>query len=191
MTMLHTATDDRAYPIVHQDVKPDNILLTQPPDGSPVRAKLADFGLARVAPDLARESVFQLQTQTLAGTRGYVAPELINGGKVSTRTDSFAFGVVLLQLLTSKPTVCSASGELLIDEMCDLREDTSRLSPAHLDTAGGSWDVEAARRMLKVADRCVHALARRRVEVRDVLAELEALVESGSGGQVGFITITT
>ena len=48
-------------------------------------AKLADFGLARLEPDLARESVSHVSTQTRSGTPGYMAPELVIAGNVSPR----------------------------------------------------------------------------------------------------------
>lgn len=77
--------------IVHRDVKPANLLLT-----SAGNIKLTDFGVARI-----QNSQDATRTQgTVVGTLKYMSPEQIQGLPVDTRTDLFAAGVVLYQLLT-------------------------------------------------------------------------------------------
>ncbi len=78
--------------LVHRDIKPENVLLTA--DG---RAKVADFGLARAV-----ESAHQgmTKTGTLMGTAAYIAPEQIERGTSDTRTDVYAAGIMLYELLT-------------------------------------------------------------------------------------------
>ncbi|CAI5475069.1 unnamed protein product [Closterium sp. Yama58-4] len=79
-------------PIIHRDVKSGNILLDE--DLEPV---VSDFGLAKVAP----EHFTQPMTVTaIMGTQGYVAPEYVRTGKITEAVDVFAFGVVLLELIT-------------------------------------------------------------------------------------------
>ncbi|CAI6010859.1 unnamed protein product [Closterium sp. NIES-65] len=79
-------------PIIHRDVKSGNILLDE--DLEPV---VSDFGLAKVAP----EHFTQPMTVTaIMGTQGYVAPEYVRTGKITQAVDVFAFGVVLLELIT-------------------------------------------------------------------------------------------
>lgn len=78
-----------AHGIVHRDIKPANILLTR--EG---RVKVTDFGIAKVA-----ASQLTLDRPFL-GTPSYMAPEQILGNPVDGRTDLFALGVVLYQLLT-------------------------------------------------------------------------------------------
>jgi serine/threonine-protein kinase len=73
--------------IIHRDVKPDNILVTE--DG---RAKLADFGVARL-PDAALTKEGQF-----LGTPCYAAPETLTAGKYGPRTDLFSFAAVLYEL---------------------------------------------------------------------------------------------
>ncbi|CAI8618564.1 unnamed protein product [Vicia faba] len=77
---------------IHRDLKPSNILL-----GNDMRAKVADFGLVKNAPD----GNYSLETR-LAGTFGYLAPEYAATGRVTTKVDVYAFGVVLMELITGK-----------------------------------------------------------------------------------------
>jgi serine/threonine protein kinase len=73
--------------VIHRDVKPSNILLTDIG-----RVLLADFGIA-AAPNAANDS---------AGTRGYLAPERRDGKPIDVRTDIFSLGVMLYELLSGK-----------------------------------------------------------------------------------------
>jgi beta-lactam-binding protein with PASTA domain len=76
--------------LVHRDVKPENVLLTA--DG---QVKVADFGLAR-----AETASRQTKTGMLIGTVGYLAPEQVLSGDADARTDVYAAGIMLFELLT-------------------------------------------------------------------------------------------
>jgi serine/threonine protein kinase len=80
--------------VIHRDLKPENIIVT--PSGA---VKVVDFGIARLQPsDAARLTA----SSTGAGTPGYMAPEQIAGGDVTTRSDVYAFGVVFSEMLTGR-----------------------------------------------------------------------------------------
>ena len=83
--------------VIHRDLKPDNVLITA--DG---QAKLLDFGIAKLVED-ETEALGDSDLTRLSGralTLRYAAPELINGGAVSTAVDIWALGVLLYELLT-------------------------------------------------------------------------------------------
>src|SRR6185436_10402788 len=107
---------DRAHHagIVHRDLKPGNIFLVPSGGSSPLStAKLLDFGIAKQqgAPSRGQdhvESTADMVTMpadltmpgSILGTLQYMAPEQIEGGETDARTDVFAFGVVLFEMLT-------------------------------------------------------------------------------------------
>ncbi|KAK9700248.1 hypothetical protein RND81_08G226600 [Saponaria officinalis] len=93
---LHNGTDRC---IVHRDIKPSNILLS-----SKKRPKLCDFGLATWTP----APSIPFLCKTVKGTFGYLAPEYFQHGKVSDKTDVYAFGVVLLELMTGRKPIESS-----------------------------------------------------------------------------------
>ncbi|GAA4230257.1 Stk1 family PASTA domain-containing Ser/Thr kinase [Actinomadura meridiana] len=76
--------------LVHRDVKPENVLITE--DG---QVKVADFGLAR-----AETASKMTKTGMIIGTVGYLAPEQVTSGEADVRSDVYAAGVMLFELLT-------------------------------------------------------------------------------------------
>jgi serine/threonine protein kinase/tetratricopeptide (TPR) repeat protein len=84
--------------IVHRDLKPSNVFLARH------GVKLLDFGLARPEAAAALDSVAGLtRAGTVLGTPGYMAPELITGDTVDARTDLFAVGAILFEMLAGRP----------------------------------------------------------------------------------------
>ncbi|KAG0560393.1 hypothetical protein M758_10G173200 [Ceratodon purpureus] len=82
---------------VHKDVKSSNILLD-----SHFRAKVANFGMAKSA---ASSGDGPLLTRHITGTQGYMAPEYLEHGLVTVKADVFAYGVVLLEILSGKEAI--------------------------------------------------------------------------------------
>jgi Tol biopolymer transport system component len=89
--------------IIHRDLKPNNVMLET--DSSGPHVSIMDFGLAR--PHEAENTLFG--SGVIAGTPGYMAPEMLRGERPTKSTDLFALGVVLHQVLTGERPAASAS----------------------------------------------------------------------------------
>ena len=112
---LHHATSPsgRPFGLVHRDVSPDNVFLTQ--QG---QVKLADFGIAKLG---------QLETVTtvVGGVKGkltYMAPEQVRGEDLDQRTDLFAAALILYELVTGHRPYARRDGELDVDLALRVRD---------------------------------------------------------------------
>jgi WD40 repeat protein len=162
--------------IIHRDLKPENLLLT--PDG---RVKILDFGLAKLthaeapAPttvplESARTAPGNLRTDPamMMGTPGYMSPEQLQGLPVTARSDIFAFGLVLYELLYGRRAFARPSP--IEVSLAILKEDPQ------MDAASG----RAVPLMLqRVVQRCLEKDPNERFHsARDIAYALEALSAS-------------
>lgn len=125
--------------IVHRDLKPGNVMLTRS------GAKLLDFGLATARGVAAGAGLSMLPTTppnltaqgTILGTFQYMAPEQLEGKEADARTDIFAFGAVLYEMLTGRKAFSGASHASLISSIMSSQPPSvslvQTLAPAQLD----------------------------------------------------------
>ncbi|CAL9056206.1 unnamed protein product [Musa banksii] len=153
-------------PVIHRDVKSSNILLSE--DFEP---QLADFGLAKWA----SASASQLICNDVAGTFGYLAPEYFMYGKVNEKIDVYAFGVVLLELISGRKPVttgCSKGPESLVmwaTRILQAGEVKELVDPC----LGTCYDKAELERMMLAASLCIKQAPRSRPQIALVLKLLQ------------------
>ncbi|KAM0009326.1 putative protein kinase RLK-Pelle-RLCK-X family [Helianthus debilis subsp. tardiflorus] len=161
-------------PVIHRDLKSSNILLD-----SRYNAKLADFGLAVM--DGANKNV------KLSGTLGYVAPEYLLDGKLTDKSDVYAFGVVLLELLLKRrpvekqkqtPPERQSLVTWAMPQLTDRSKLPSIIDPVIRDT----MDPKHLYQVAAVAVLCLQPEPSYRPLITDVLHSLVPLVPVELGG---------
>ncbi|XP_065851084.1 probable serine/threonine-protein kinase PBL23 [Euphorbia lathyris] len=159
-------------PVIHRDFKSSNILLDKN-----FHARVSDFGLAKLGPDKAGAHV---STRVL-GTQGYVAPEYALTGHLTTKSDVYSYGVVLLELLTGRVPVDMKRppGEAVLvswvlPRLTDREKVTEIMDPA----LEGQYSMKEVIQVAAIAAMCVQPEADYRPLMADVVQSLVPLIKS-------------
>ncbi|CAN8279949.1 unnamed protein product [Cochlearia groenlandica] len=159
-------------PVIHRDFKSSNILLDRN-----FHAKVSDFGLAKVGSDKAGVHV---STRVL-GTQGYVAPEYPLTGHLTTKSDVYSYGIVLLELLTGRVPVDMkrAAGEgVLVSWALPQLADRDKVVDIMDPTLEGQYSTKEVVQVAAIAAMCVQSEADYRPLMADVVQSLVPLVRT-------------
>ncbi|KAJ8621296.1 hypothetical protein MRB53_029825 [Persea americana] len=129
---------NKPEPLVHRDLKPGNILL----DKNFV-SKIADVGLARLIPPSIADAVTQYRMTAAAGTFCYIDPEYQKTGMLGIKSDVYALGIILLQLITGRaPMGLAHNIEMAIED---------RALEKMLDPKVPDWPMEETMKFAELA----------------------------------------
>ncbi|KAH0886743.1 hypothetical protein HID58_062839, partial [Brassica napus] len=163
-------------PHIHKNLESTNVLLD-----SNFKAKISNFGVARI---LDEEGDLDLQlTRHVEGTQGYLAPEYVENGVITPKLDVFAFGVVVLELLSGKEAATVDKEEK--EEMLLCREINNVLGGENVreklkefmdSSLGDEYPLELAFTMAQLAKSCVAPDINSRPSIAQVLTTLLMIV---------------
>ncbi|XP_050270177.1 U-box domain-containing protein 34 isoform X2 [Quercus robur] len=162
LAFLHNSKPD---PIVHRDLKPANILL----DRNYV-SKIADVGLAKLISDVVPDNITEYNESLIVGTLYYLDPEYQRTGTVRPKSDVYAFGIIILQLLTD----CHPNGLIMTVENAIMNGSLPRI----LDKSVKDWPLAETEELARIALKCSKLRCRDRPDLEtDVLPVLKRLNE--------------
>nr|XP_043627595.1 leucine-rich repeat receptor protein kinase HPCA1-like [Erigeron canadensis] len=162
---LHDLADP---PIIHRDVKTNNILLDQR-----LVAKVADFGLSKPLSDANRTHV----TTQVKGTMGYMDPEYYMTQQLTEKSDVYSFGVVMLELITARNPI--EKGKYIVREVKQAMNRNKELYNLYqlLDpTIGLNSQLKGLERFVDLSLKCVEESGNQRPAMSEVVKELESIM---------------
>ncbi|CAI9107179.1 OLC1v1006477C1 [Oldenlandia corymbosa var. corymbosa] len=161
---LHTEADP---PIFHRDIKASNILLD-----SRLTAKVADFGLSKLAPAPDFEGMVPSHVSTVVkGTPGYLDPEYFLTHKLTDKSDVYSLGVVFLELLTGMQPI--SHGKNIVREV-NIAYRSGMLFSV-IDDRMGSYPSECVEKFMTLALKCCQEETESRPSMTEVVRELESI----------------
>ncbi|XP_070660820.1 LRR receptor-like serine/threonine-protein kinase IOS1 [Malus domestica] len=151
-------------PIIHRDVKSTNMLLNEK-----FEAKLSDFGISRSFPTEDGTHI----TTTVAGTPGYLDPEYYASNRLNKESDVYSFGIVLLEIITSRPVFSRTHERSYISEWFSFmlqKGDIYSLVDPRLE---GKFNTNSVWKAVEIANACVSPTAIKRLSMSQVVVDLK------------------
>ncbi|KAL7613409.1 hypothetical protein Lser_V15G09182 [Lactuca serriola] len=177
LVFLHNA---KPKSIVHRDLKPANILLDRN-----LVSKIGDVGLSTMLQSDSCSTSTVYKDTGPAGTFCYIDPEYQRTGLVSPKSDVYALGMVILQLLTAKPAIG-------ITDAVETAIEDDELAMV-LDPEAGEWPIDEAKELAVLGLRCTEIRRKDRPDLKNtVLPVLERLkAVTGEAQRIASMTSTT
>ncbi|KAL3677050.1 hypothetical protein R1sor_026998 [Riccia sorocarpa] len=158
-------------PVIHRDVKTSNILLTEK-----LEAKFGDLGISKQVAEAQAEMPNFMHSgvsTAIKGTIGYLDPEYYIRGKLTTKSDVFSFGVVLLETITGRrPQAWNfPEGKSMVEWVAgaDLKNEVDTVVDTSL---GNQYNREGMRKVVKMALSCMAPVVEDRPEMRAIIRVL-------------------
>ncbi|KAK9099403.1 hypothetical protein Syun_026448 [Stephania yunnanensis] len=162
LSFLHGSEPE---PIIHRDLKPGNILLDKN-----YRSKIGDVGLAKLVSDVVPDNVTAYNDSILLGTFYYMDPEYHRTGTIRPKSDIYALGIIILQLLTARgPNGLIMTVEKAINSGCFVDV---------LDKSITDWPLPESQELARIALECSRLRCRDRPDLEhEILPILEKLLK--------------
>ncbi|XP_071702252.1 probable L-type lectin-domain containing receptor kinase S.5 [Rutidosis leptorrhynchoides] len=155
---LHYEYDQK---VVHRDIKASNIMLD-----SNFNARLGDFGLARA---LDNEKTSYAEAEGVLGTVGYIAPECFHTGKATQHSDIYAFGALLIEVVSGQRPGTKVNGfQFMVDYVWSLYREGRILDVVDKRIAD-DYNTEEAERLLLLGLACSHPIANERPKTHAIV----------------------
>ncbi|PSS18997.1 Leucine-rich repeat receptor-like protein kinase [Actinidia chinensis var. chinensis] len=155
-------------PIIHRDIKTNNILLDER-----LTAKVADFGLSKLMGDPEKGHV----TTQVKGTMGYMDPEYYMTQQLTEKSDVYSFGVVMLELITARQPI--EKGKYIVREVKQYMDKTKLLYNLQeiLDPSILVTPLKGLEKFVDLALSCVEDAGAERPKMGDVVKEIENIMQ--------------